>query len=131
MPELPTINLNHPIIVWIGMILFILWLISQRVPGITGPLQDWWSNTAMKMRRTHADKDDADLAAQRRQIENLQSTLDAQQKTLAEIRDYQRRHDEQLARHRRWDQMALERAGDQGVVLDAPPPLYPLNPEAR
>lgn len=69
------------------------------------------------MRRIASDRDDADLAQMRRQIEHLVTTVD-------DMRRRQAAHDEVLTVHRRWDVSVVN--DPEYATRNAPPPLYPI-----
>lgn len=126
MPD-PTL-LDHPAVLWATAIVGVLIIVAAAAPKITGPLRESWESLILGARRTHAERDDADIGSLKRQVAILTGQVTGLRDDIAGLRHYQSAHDATLVQHRHWDLHVLEIAGRHGIALPAPPPLYPDAP---
>lgn len=108
--------LNSPVVIWAGIIVATLVIISTALPKIMGPLSQAIHDWASARRQAGVDREDAEIVDLREDNDYLRRVSSAR------LNDIQER-DRILVEHRRWDQ---DRMNDPGCnVLNPPPPLWP------
>lgn len=125
-----------PWVIQVLAVVFILLVIGSAFPKVLGPFQEAAEQWTDSRRRTKAAGKDADVTALREQVDEMQTVLaESRQETAAtrrelrefreETRVYQRRHDEVLGVHARWDRAMIQLVASLGGTPLPQPPLWP------
>ena len=116
---LPSEALNSPWVVWVGVIVACLLLVSMAAPRVFGPISQVISDWAAQRRRMGEEREDAAMADLSEELSYVRRVAAAR---LADIKE----RDRLLVAHSIWD---WERMNDPGCKVTEPPP--PLWPERR
>lgn len=116
---LPTEALNSPWVVWVGVIVACLLLVSMAAPKVFGPISQIIYEWTAQRRRMGEEREDAAMADISEELSYIKRVAAAR---LEDIKE----RDRLLVNHSIWD---WERMNDPGCKVTEPPP--PLWPERR
>ena len=116
---LPTESLNSPWVVWIGVIVTCLLLVSIAAPRVFGPISQVISDWVAQKRRMGAEREDAMLADMSEQLAYIERVAAARLRDIVE-------RDRALVIHQEWDWRRLRDPECMANAQDDPmPPLWP------
>ena len=142
---------DHPILIYLSLIVSALLLLSQAVPKVLGPLGKGLTDWARSRRERRIESHQADLIDIQRQVEWLTEQRKADreeyrkekeedaaelEKVKEEFAEYRRRWTEREARwrgewhrHRQWDYKAQEALVGRKPPFDISPPFMTPDPD--
>lgn len=142
---------EHPILVYVSIVIAILLVIAQAVPKILGPLGTGMSEWARVRREKRIEARQADMIDVQRQVEYLteqrqrdreeherdrEADAAEMEKLRQEFADYRRMWAEREARwneewhyHRQWDYKAQEALMGRTPPFDISPPFMTPDPD--
>ena len=113
----PTDSLDSPWVVWTGVVVACLVLLSMALPKVFGPVSRVISDWAAQKRRMGEEKADAIVSDMQEELDYVTRVAAAR---LADIKERDRLN----VAHSVWD---WERMNDPGCnVVSPPPPLWPV-----
>lgn len=114
---IPEGSLDSPVVVWVGAIVMAVTLISMAAPRVFGPWSQVISDWSAQKRRMGEEKDDAEKADLREELEYTSRVAAAR---LSDIKA----RDAVLVVHAEWDRQMMN---DPDCRPDEPPPpLWPI-----
>ena len=108
----------HPWILYAGLVVGVLVIVSGAVPKILGPIGQAWAEWVLRQRTASNEADTADIAERDREIAYLKGVA------AERLRELKAR-DQLVASHAQWDWERYGAAIKAGHEIDPPPPLIP------